>query len=365
MSADMADEDYVVGMERLLLAVQHLSLARSLTDVQCIVRTAAREMTGCDGATFVLREDDMCYYADEDAIAPLFKGSRFPMDVCIGGWAMRNRDAAVISDVYGDDRIPHAAYRPTFIKSLVMVPIRRLDPIGAIGNYWATERQPSDREVSLLQALADATSIALENVSIHQQLERRVRDRTEDLERANEEIRRVSVTDDLTGITNRRGFYLIAETALHAARRDGRHCVLGFIDLDGLKNVNDEMGHGVGDALIADMAAVLKATLRASDVLARMGGDEFGILVTDTGATPALLRDRVLEAIRVFNDEQTRPYRLAASIGMMPVPPSDASSVGDLLARADELMYLEKRARPVPEGSVLAAAAERIGLVPN
>src|SRR3569623_657883 len=85
MPADLASDDatdYTRGMERLLQAVQELSLARSLADVQAIVRTSARELTGCDGASFVLRENGYCYYADEDAIAPLWKGSRFPMELC-------------------------------------------------------------------------------------------------------------------------------------------------------------------------------------------------------------------------------------------------------------------------------------------
>lgn len=106
----LVDIAYVRGMERLVQAVQELSLARSLPDIQRIVRTAARELTGCDGATFVLRDNGMCYYADEDAIAPLWKGSRFPLEICISGWAMLNRQAAIIPDIYLDNRIPHAAY---------------------------------------------------------------------------------------------------------------------------------------------------------------------------------------------------------------------------------------------------------------
>lgn len=342
---EYVDVEYIRGMERLLQAVQELSLARSLPDVQQIVRTAARELTGCDGATFVLRDGDMCYYAEEDAIAPLWKGSRFPMEVCISGWAMLNHESAVIPDIHCDERIPQAAYRPTFVKSLVMVPIRKLDPVGAIGNYWAQERQPSEREVSLLQALADATSIAMENIQIYAELERRVRDRTADLEQANEEIRQLSVTDDLTGVTNRRGFYLLAESALHASRRDGHSCLLAFIDVDGLKQVNDDKGHLVGDALIADAARLLRATLRKSDIVARLGGDEFCVLVTDPDAGPAVLRARIVDALRCFNEAETRPYRLSTSIGLMRVPATDISTVDELLARADELMYEEKKAR--------------------
>jgi diguanylate cyclase (GGDEF)-like protein len=339
------DTDYVRGMERLLQAVQELSLARSLPEIQRIVRTAARELTGCDGATFVLRDNGMCYYAEEDAIAPLWKGSRFPMEICISGWAMLNRAAAVIPDIYLDARIPHAAYQPTFVKSLVMVPIRTLDPVGAVGNYWAHQRQPSQQEVTLLQALADATSIAMENVQVYAELEQRVRDRTAELETANEEIRQLSITDHLTGINNRRGFYHLAEPALYAARRDRRSCLLAFIDVDGLKQVNDGKGHLVGDALIADLAEVLRATLQKSDILARMGGDEFCVLVTDPGADPEVLRKQLVDALRSFNETQNRPYLLSTSIGLMQVPATDTSTVDELLARADELMYEEKTTR--------------------
>ena len=158
------DESYLRGMERLVTVVQELSRARTLEDIQVIVRQAARQLTGADGATFVLRDGDKCFYADEDAIAPLWKGMRFPLTACVSGWAMLNARPAVIEDIYADSRIPADAYRPTFVKSLAMVPIRTSAPIGAIGNYWATRRMPSDSEVRLLQALADSTSIAIENV---------------------------------------------------------------------------------------------------------------------------------------------------------------------------------------------------------
>jgi HD domain-containing protein/GAF domain-containing protein len=159
------------GDGAIVAVVQRLSMARSLAEIQAIVRSAARRLTGADGATFVIREHERCFYADEDAISPLWKGQRFPIDSCISGWAMLNRQAAVIPDIYKDDRIPHDAYRPTFVKSLAMVPIRQLDPIGAIGNYWASHHQPTAEELALLQALADSTAVAVENVRFIQALE--------------------------------------------------------------------------------------------------------------------------------------------------------------------------------------------------
>src|SRR4051795_3413088 len=86
----------------LVAAIQQLSLARSLSDIQDIVRTAARRLTGADGATFVIREGLHCHYADEDTISPLWKGQRFPLHTCISGWAMLNRRAVAIEDIYDD-----------------------------------------------------------------------------------------------------------------------------------------------------------------------------------------------------------------------------------------------------------------------
>jgi signal transduction histidine kinase len=171
--------------KRLVDAVQELSLARTFPQVVEIVRTVGRELTGADGATFVLRDGNKCFYVDENAISPLWKGSRFPMSTCISGWVMLNKKSVLIPDIYLDDRIPHEAYRPTFVKSLAMVPIRTMEPIGAVGNYWAKEYLPSVEQLTLLQSLADVTAVTIENINVFNELEQRVKDRTERLEQAN------------------------------------------------------------------------------------------------------------------------------------------------------------------------------------
>jgi signal transduction histidine kinase/DNA-binding NarL/FixJ family response regulator len=180
------------GAERLVQAVQELSMARDMPTIQAIVRKAARELNGADGASFVLREGDQCFYADEDAIGPLWKGQRFPMNICVSGWAMLNKQPAVVEDIAVDARIPYPVYEPTFVRSLVMVPIRREAPIGAIGNYWSTTRLPTAAEINLIQALADSTSIAIENVQLYQDLERRVAQRTAELQEANQSLQEFS-----------------------------------------------------------------------------------------------------------------------------------------------------------------------------
>lgn len=172
----------------LIEVIQRLSQARTVETVQDIVRHAARRLTDADGATFVLCDNEQCHYIDEDAIGPLWKGQKFPMTACVSGWAMLNRQPAVIEDIFADPRVPHAAYEPTFVKSLVMVPIRTIEPIGAIGTYWATKRKPTDEEVRLLQALADTTAVAIENVRLIDGLEGLVKLRTSELEAANKQL---------------------------------------------------------------------------------------------------------------------------------------------------------------------------------
>lgn len=181
----------ILRMERLVDTVQRLSLARDIEGVMAIVRTVARELTGADGATFVLRDNGMCYYAEEDAISPLWKGSRFPMDVCISGWVMLNKTPAVIRDIYVDERIPIDAYRPTFVKSLSMVPIRTMDPLGAIGNYWADIHEPSDEEVAALQALADITAVSIENIYVRDELNEKLAERTRMLKQLKKQNRQL------------------------------------------------------------------------------------------------------------------------------------------------------------------------------
>jgi signal transduction histidine kinase len=159
----------------LLDAVTGLASARDEVTVCTIVRKAARALTGADGVTFVLRQGNHCYYADEDAIGPLWKGRRFPMETCISGWVMLNKTFTVVPDIYVDERIPQDAYRPTFVRSLAMVPVRREDPIGAIGAYWARPYTATPDEVGVLQSLADAAALALHNVQLDSNLKEALR----------------------------------------------------------------------------------------------------------------------------------------------------------------------------------------------
>jgi len=142
-------------------AVQMLDESAGVEAVQRILRQSVRASVHANGATVVLLSDNECYYVDEDAMSPLWKGQRFPVNACISGWAMLHRQTVVVPDIAIDDRIPQNAYRPTFVRSLVMVPMRVADPLGAIGAYWARRYRASTSEVETLERIAEAAGAAL------------------------------------------------------------------------------------------------------------------------------------------------------------------------------------------------------------
>lgn len=172
----------------LVEALRAVASARDLPAVMAAVRRHARGLVGADGATFVLREGTMVHYADEDAIAPLWKGRRFPARACVSGVAMLERATLVIEDIRADRRVPQDAYRNTFVHSMAMVPIGRDAPLGAIGVYWARPHRASAREVAALEALAEAAAVAVANADLLARLGRAVALRDEFLALAAHEL---------------------------------------------------------------------------------------------------------------------------------------------------------------------------------
>ena len=144
-------------------AVEAICAAPDLTALMIATRGWARQLTGADGVSFVLRAGNSCYYADEDAIAPLWKGQRFPLASCVSGWVMQHRESVLIPDIYADPRVLQDVYRPTFVRSMLMAPIRKADPIAAIGAYWSRPCAPSQSHVQLIELLAEAAAVRLTN----------------------------------------------------------------------------------------------------------------------------------------------------------------------------------------------------------
>jgi len=157
---------YLTPLSSLTEATARIGRARSVEDVVDTIRSTARSVIGCEGIAFIRREGDLCHYVEEDAIGPLWKGHKFPASACISGWAMINKQTAVVADVANDGRIPYELYEKTFVKALAMAPVRTDNPIAAIGAYWSHEYEPSRWEVEVLEALASAAATAIENISL-------------------------------------------------------------------------------------------------------------------------------------------------------------------------------------------------------
>lgn len=155
-------------------------------------------------------------------------------------------------------------------------------------------------------------------------------------------IERAGSLDKLTGLANRRGFELVAQKVLDVCRRTGRQATLLFADLDGLKTINDTLGHAAGDDALREFSTILEEIHRASDVVARLSGDEFAVLLTGSEA-PEPTVDKLRAALEDFNATAVAPFRLAASVGVAQFDPQGDESLDELVARADADMYRDKR----------------------
>ncbi|HLY45830.1 MAG TPA: GGDEF domain-containing protein [Stellaceae bacterium] len=156
------------------------------------------------------------------------------------------------------------------------------------------------------------------------------------------DLRDMSLDDELTGIHNRRGFSLIGEYALRQARRAGAPVTVLYFDLDGLKRVNDTLGHDVGSQLIVDFATLLRTSFRASDVVARVGGDEFAV-VTSNGLGHSLAALQRLAGATGAANSRGKPYRVSYSVGEATGEPAGSEKFAEIVDRADRLMYQRKR----------------------
>ena len=159
-------------------------------------------------------------------------------------------------------------------------------------------------------------------------------------------LRSLSLIDDLTGLYNRRGFSDLGEQHLMLARRTARTVLLVYLDVDRLKTINDTLGHHVGDRALVRVAELLRDTFRQSDIIARMGGDEFAVMALEASEEhEAELIHRLRERVIQINERSREPYRLSLSIGTARFDGEGRTRLDDLLAKADEAMYQEKRAK--------------------
>ena len=157
------------------------------------------------------------------------------------------------------------------------------------------------------------------------------------------QTRALALTDELTGLHNRRGFTALADQQLKLARRSHTPLSIAFVDLDGMKAINDRFGHAAGDDALKDTAALLRASFRDSDVLARLGGDEFVVLAVGADEkTMQRLQERLFAAVAKTNRETQRPYALSLSLGVVACDVESGATLDQMIEQADQRMYLAK-----------------------
>lgn len=160
------------------------------------------------------------------------------------------------------------------------------------------------------------------------------------------QLRTMALTDELTGLYNRRGFLLLGTHNVRLAQRASQPLILLFADVDGLKGINDRCGHVHGDALLVACGEVLKMTFRESDVIARIGGDEFAILAQGgTGEARDTVLQRLKQSVALMNRNVLASYQLSLSVGAARFDPQSPVCLGELLSIADREMMNQKRMR--------------------
>ncbi len=165
-----------------------------------------------------------------------------------------------------------------------------------------------------------------------------------DRKQMEEKLRDLSFTDELTGLYNRRGFFAFVAQQLKLSDRLKRGVFMLYADMDGLKSINDTLGHLEGDQALIDMANILKATYRDSDIVGRIGGDEFVVIpIGTTGDDIKIITDRFQENLENHNAKRNRGYKLSISIGVSYYDPENPCSIDELLLQADRMMYEQKK----------------------
>jgi diguanylate cyclase (GGDEF)-like protein len=257
------------------------------------------------------------------------KNVRLKVGEGIAGWVAKHGERLIVPDVMTDPRFAKRIDEMTKLetRSIICVPVRsKLRVLGVIQLVNVSMENFGEQEVFFLQSLCDYAAIAIENA------------------RSVEKIQELTITDDVTGLYNARHLYKTLETEVYRSARFGYEFTVLFIDLDHFKQVNDTHGHLIGSKLLAEIGYLIKAQLRLIDYAFRYGGDEFVVLLPQTGKDSALVVARRLrDSLRtsMFCKEESLNLNVRASIGVATYP-HDAKTPHDVIRQADEMMYLVK-----------------------
>jgi diguanylate cyclase (GGDEF)-like protein len=275
------------------------------------------------------QRDELYFAIAVGTAAEALKNVRLKVGEGIAGWVAKHGERLVVPDVYTDPRFAKRIDEMTKweTRSIICVPLRsRLRVLGVIQLVNVRMDHFTEQESFFLQSLCDYAAIAIENA------------------RAFERIQELTITDDVTGLYNARHLHKTLETEVYRSARYNYEFTVVFIDLDHFKQVNDTHGHLIGSKLLAEIGYQIKAQLRLIDYAFRYGGDEFVVLLPQTGKDAALVVARRLrDTLRTstFCQEEGLNLNIRASMGVATYP-HDAKTPYDIIRQADEMMYFVK-----------------------
>lgn len=273
--------------------------------------------------------DELYFAIAVGTASEALKNVRLKVGEGIAGWVAKHGERLIVPDVMTDPRFSKRIDEMTQLEtqSIICIPLRAKHRVlGVIQLVNVDMDGFGDQELFFLQALSDYAAIAIENA------------------RAVEKIQELTITDDVTGLFNARHLYKTLEKEVYRSSRFNYEFTVLFIDLDHFKQVNDTHGHLIGSKLLAEIGYLVKAQLRLIDYAFRYGGDEFVILLPQTGKDAALVvAKRVRDSLRtsMFCRDEGLNLNVRASIGVATYP-HDAKTPHDVIRQADEMMYLVK-----------------------
>lgn len=336
----MDDQTRIVELERRIreLSVFH-EIGKALTstlDINRVLETIMQQISSLfNPNTWSLllldtEKNELYFEIAVGEAAEKLKKIRLKPGEGVAGWVLAHQEPVLVSNAMTDQRFTPRVDQITQMetRTIVAVPIRgREQVLGVIELVNPPDSMEfGEREMFLLQALSDYAAIALENA------------------RHVKRIHEMTITDDCTGLFNARHLHDVLESEIYRSMRYGYEFSLVFLDLDRFKLVNDTHGHLIGSKLLAEMGQIIKRRLRMIDLAFRYGGDEFVVLLPQTGkqaATNVVRRlHRLVEEHRFLTDDNLN-LKLTASFGLACFP-SDANTKDDLIRMADEAMYLVK-----------------------
>lgn len=299
--------------------------------VMKLVTQTTLELVAADGAVIEIAEGDSLSYRAASGTAVAQLGVKVALKASLSGECMRRAEALICTDSEADPRVDRAACRRVGLRSMVVVPLMHLgQPVGVLKAMSREVGHFGPRQAELLTLLARVVGTAMYWATHYGQ----------------DDLFQRATHDDLTGLANRAMFLEQLRGALQRARRTHQGLAVLMLDMDGLKSLNDNHGHSVGDAALVEFARRLKDTARSEDVVARLGGDEFAVLmpsISEAGG-PAQFHRRLQEALVAPFDFRGACHLVEGSCGWA-LHPADGSSAEALIDCADQRMYASKRER--------------------